>query len=352
MDRGSNKASPRFSEYWTFSINAEPERCVPPADVKESFANDGYAVFPSVLDRSMVDDLNDRLEEMLRGRYDRNVKPDKTPKLLKNEYRKDGDHDRSTTEEYTSRANEAPNNTTKTKISYAQGPLGFSGNRHNVKVLQLINVHKADSSFRQLAVSPVLGRVVAELAGWTEVGTRLAQDQVWAKPPGAPPLTFHRDSPYFMFSPPDVVTVWIALDDMDDEMLGPLQYVKGSHRWGDGRIGSSSQFFEEGGGMDLLRSAATRSGESSWVVESMVGLSSGGISVHDGRTWHGSGPNQSRSRPRRGLGLHFVPANVRFTADAAKSRLWKSYVCHDNKEPHEIELPEDDFPVTWLPDII
>ena len=32
-------------------------------------------------------------------------------------------------------------------------------------------------------------------------------DQVWAKPPGAPPLVFHRDSPYFDFAPSDVVTV-------------------------------------------------------------------------------------------------------------------------------------------------
>eukprot|EP00977_Amphora_coffeiformis_P027977 scaffold34676_cov176-Amphora_coffeaeformis.AAC.6 len=357
MEEASNKFASRFSEYWTFSIDAEPELSVPPPDVKESFAKDGFAVFPGVLDRSAVNSLNDRLEEILRGRYDRRTKPDKTPKLLKNEYRKENDpvtdslfDDKSTKEGCTSVACELPRNATKTKISYAQGPLGFSGNRQNVKVLQLINVHKADSSFRQLAVSPVLGRIVAELAGWTDVGTRLAQDQIWAKPPGAPPLTFHRDSPYFMFTPADVVTVWVALDDMDDESIGPLQYVKGSHKWGDGRVGSSMQFFDEQGGMDLLQSAATRAGESSWVVESMAGLLAGGISIHDGRTWHGSGPNQSTSRPRRGLGLHFVPANVCFTADAAKSRLWKSYMGNADKEPHEIDLPKDDFPITWLPD--
>lgn len=355
-----SNTSHRFSDRWTFSLDVEPELCVPPPVVKESFARDGFAVFPDVLSRVLVDDLNDRLEDILRGRYDRNAKPDKTPKLLKNEYRKTKDEYIASGKHRPSRKESSPSTAatnhdgrpshSKTKISYAQGPLGFSGNLQNVKVLQVINVHKADSLFRQLAISPVLGRIVAELAGWTEMGTRLAQDQIWAKPPGAAPLSFHRDSPYFMFTPPDVVTVWVALDDMNDESIGPLQYVKGSHRWGDGRIGSSSQFFDTQGGTDLLQSAATRAGESSLLFESMVGLWAGGISIHDGRTWHGSGPNRSKSRPRRGLGLHFVPANVRFIADAAKSRLWKSYLDNESVEPHEIELPEDDFPITWLPD--
>jgi hypothetical protein len=32
-------------------------------------------------------------------------------------------------------------------------------------------------------------------------GARVANDQVWAKPPGAAPITFHRDSTYFDFEP-------------------------------------------------------------------------------------------------------------------------------------------------------
>ncbi len=79
------------------------------------------------------------------------------------------------------------------------------------------------------------------------------------RPPGAPPLAYHRDSPYFMFDPNPVATVWIALDDMTDD-LGPLTYVRGSHLWGDGRVGSSQNFFQDDGGMALLYSAARREG--------------------------------------------------------------------------------------------
>ena len=63
-------------------------------------------------------------------------------------------------------------------------PLGFLGgggkNSKRAKVLQVINANKSDSLFRSLVTDEMLGRVVAKLAGW-KGGTRLAQDQVWAK---------------------------------------------------------------------------------------------------------------------------------------------------------------------------
>jgi ectoine hydroxylase-related dioxygenase (phytanoyl-CoA dioxygenase family) len=214
----------------------------------------------------------------------------------------------------------------------------------NVKVLQIINIHKADSLFRKLETNYQLGSVVSQLAGW-KAGARLAQDQVWAKPPGAPPLVFHRDSPYFMFQPDDVVTVWFALDDMDEE-LGPLEYVRGSHLWGDGRVGSAGQFFHHDV-RSLLRSAAEREGidPATLDIVSMSGLTKGSISIHHGKTWHGSGENTSKSKPRRGLGIHYVPANVRFTAKASHSSLWKSYVAN-SEDPATIELSHEDFPIT------
>ena len=227
------------------------------------------------------------------------------------------------------------------------GPIGFSGNLQNVKVLQIINIHKADSLFRKLETSVGLAHLVSKLAGWDELGgARLAQDQFWGKPPGAPPLVFHRDSPYFMFEPAEVVTVWVALDDMDEE-LGPLEYVVGSHRWGDGRVGSANQFFQSDT-KSLLRSAAEREGIDdlrSLDFVSMGGLKRGGLSIHHGKIWHGSAKNSSRNKPRRGLGLHFVPASVRFTSEASKSRLWKHYVAGVD-DPSTVELCEEDFPLS------
>jgi hypothetical protein len=300
-----------------------------PLELCDAFRKDGFVVFPTVLSIAAVAALNDRLEDVLRGSYDRGKKPDKIPRLLKG-----------------SKPAKVPNEGVepqKKKSPKPSAPLGFSGNLTNVKVLQIINIHKADSLFRKIETSPPLGQIVAQLAGWKH-GARLAQDQIWAKPPGAPPLVFHRDSPYFMFEPSDVVTVWVALDDMD-EILGPLEYVRKSHLWGEGRVGSSKQFFQHNV-MSLLRSAAEREGLDldQLDIVSMAGLKAGGLSIHHGKIWHGSSKNNSNSRPRRGLGIHFVPAEVRFTAEALHSRLWGPHV-ENADDPSQVELNDEDFPM-------
>lgn len=205
--------------------------------------------------------------------------------------------------------------------------------------------------FQQLVTSPVLGELVATLMGWKD-GARLAQDQIWAKPAGAPPLAYHRDAPYFMFKPDAVATVWIALDTMTED-IGPLTYVCSSHKWGDGRIGSTQHFFQEKGGKSLVHSAAERAGCSPEDLEyfSLAGLEAGGLSIHDGKTWHGSGGNVSEPhQARRGIGLHFVPVGVRWTVHARKSKLWNEYVeeaIENGEDVTKLELDEEVFPVTW-----
>jgi len=287
------------------------------------FRKDGFVAFPDpFLSSEIVANLNDRIEHVLRGTYDRGVPPDKAPKLI-----------------------EAELESAESKI----GPLGFSGRlQQNCKVLQVINIHKCDHAFRSLATNAFLGELISKLAGWEE-GVRLASDQTWLKPPGGQPLTFHRDSPYFMFTPSDVVTVWIALDDMSEE-LGPLEYVTGSHLWGEGRIGTSKNFFQKNGGKALVYSAAEREGIQIEDLEfvSMKNLCAGGLSIHDGRTWHGSKGNVSTSKPRRGIGLHYVPANVRFTQSASKSSLWRRYI-EGKHDVSNIQVCDEDFPTVWVP---
>ena len=96
----------------------------------------------------------------------------------------------------------------------------------------------------------------------------------------------------------------------------------------------------------LLHSAAEREGldPESLEIVSMAGLKAGSLSIHNGRIWHGSGKNNSKTKPRRGLGLHFVPANVRFTSDATKSSLWRSYVANVD-DLSTLDLSEEDFPI-------
>ncbi len=62
--------------------------------------------------------------------------------------------------------------------------------------------------------------------------TSLDYDQLVAKPPGRPEAVFHwhQDLAYWPETPaPETVTVWLALDDVDDEN-GCLRFVAGSQR--------------------------------------------------------------------------------------------------------------------------
>lgn len=319
VDRTSQGS--RFSTSDDSQASSATKTPVVPQHYRQSYESQGFVVMPSVLSASDVATLNQRLRAVMRGDNDRGRRPDKvTPK-------------------------EAGALSHLLEDEASPGACQRSNERH-AKVIQIINIHKSDSSFRKLATDTGLGHIVAQLANWKH-GARLAQDQVWAKPPGAPPLVFHRDSPYFMFEPNEVVTVWVALDDMDAS-IGPLEYVRSSHLWGEGRVGTASQFFQSDY-QTLLRSAAAKQGVEKVEVVSMAGLPRGSISIHNGRTWHGSSRNESGTRPRRGVGLHFVPSTARFTAKAVKSSLWRQYVADGEETPESIELPEEDFPIAWTP---
>ena len=261
-------------------------------DTIQTFRKEGHVTCPRLINRKTVALLNERLENVLRGEFDLGVAPDKMPKGRN---------------------------------------LWSCGKR----TLQIVNIRKADSVFQSVILSPVLGKYIAELGGWN--GARVASDQVWAKPPLGGPLVFHRDSAYFDFIPSDVITLWLALDDMTPD-LGPLEYVHGSHKWGEGRVGSANQFFDKDR-TSLMHSAAKREGyKVNDLRISMVRCGAGGAGVHDGRTWHGSGPNMSKSRPRRGLGIHFVPSDVVFRKGEL-GKMWRKFRHQSTNQVDEVEFP-------------
>lgn len=363
-----NPGESTFLTATSTSLSVDTQLC-------ENFHSDGFVrIDTPILTPRFVQSLNQRLEEVLRGRYSTGRPPKKAPRRFKTEY-PGSPHIRTAKDEedrshWTIAQRKAY---VKPKPRAIVGPLGMQpGHRkhHSPKVLQIINIFQADTLFRALVLHPGLAQCVAQLAGWE--GVRLASDQVWAKPPGAGALRWHRDGPYFMFADPtkctavpaNVVTVWVALDAMDDTALGPLQYVRGSHQWQDadaGRVGAYEGFLEKQGGDDEADTPMLLSrnkyddvvdNEEETNVVSMLGLPAGAISIHHGLTWHGSPANTTDSRPRRGLGIHYVPANVRFSREAEYSKLWRPYVkdCIDaGGDPTTIELPETDFPVVWTP---
>ena len=103
----------------------------------------------------------------------------------------------------------------------------------------------------------------------------------------------HQDNAYFCMDPPDMLTIWIALDaaTLDN---GPIYYVKGSHRHG---VAPHQKSGVQGNSMGLVdppRPSATNE-------EILVGtLRPGDALIHHCQTIHYSSPNHS-DRSRCGL---------------------------------------------------
>jgi len=156
-------------------------------------------------------------------------------------------------------------------------------------VRNLWRLEQHNEFFREFAARSDLRALIAPLVKGEPV---LAGVETFNKPArigsGVPP---HQDNAYFCQTPPDMLTVWIAIDAVT-EANGPVTYVKGSHRLGplptrpSGVRGNSIGLAEmpEVGEGDLL-----------------VGLlAPGDATIHHCDTIHYSAPNTTE-HPRLGF---------------------------------------------------
>ena len=128
------------------------------------------------------------------------------------------------------------------------------------------------------------------------------------KPPlstkGTPP---HQDNYYFCYQPCHVVTIWLALDPVDDENAC-VRYVPGSHRLptrphARGGVLGFSQQISDYGPADAAR-------------EVPIHLQPGDAMAHHGNTIHLAGANRSATRHRRAFAMVFRGESCRRDDDA------------------------------------
>lgn len=106
----------------------------------------------------------------------------------------------------------------------------------------------------------------------------------------------HQDNYYFCLEPPQVLTMWLALDGVDEEN-GCLRYVRGSHLEGvrphcrTTTLGFS-QAVEDFGEADRAR-------------EIPIPAEQGDVLIHHGNTIHRADANRSPTRHRRSFGMVF-----------------------------------------------
>ncbi len=115
-------------------------------------------------------------------------------------------------------------------------------------------------------------------------------------------VPWHQDAAFWHLSPAQTVTVWLAIDDVDEENSA-MMFIPRSHCRG--RIpvtsaDSNSVFHIETSGAEQLGKPVFNS------------LKAGQISLHADMLVHGSLPNNS-SRRRCGLTIRYCPPEVRIT---------------------------------------
>ncbi len=167
----------------------------------------------------------------------------------------------------------------------------FEADETTVRNLWRLEVH--NEFFRDFASREDLRSLIAPLVRGEPV---LAGVETFNKPAGigsgVPP---HQDNAYFCQTPPDMLTVWIAIDAVT-EANGPVTYVKGSHRLGPLPTKPSGV---RGNSIGLAEMPGTTEGELLVAL-----LEPGDATIHHCDTIHYSAPNTT-DHPRLGFLLVF-----------------------------------------------
>ncbi len=170
------------------------------------------------------------------------------------------------------------------------------------------NFVKHDPFFDGLARDPrLLDRVEALLSP----DIKLYADKALLKPPEiGVEKPWHQDAPYFAIDPKEKAHIasWIALDKATEEN-GCMQYIPGSHRWGNVTVATVDTH-----GLGHLAAETSAIDQGRAVV---VEADPGDVVFHDGMVLHYSGPNRS-PKPRWALVFDYISAHCRYTGKEPK----------------------------------
>ncbi len=158
---------------------------------------------------------------------------------------------------------------------------------------QIQNMGDYDLQFHEMLTASRFREIAEALLHGPVVPKNL---QYFNKPPSAGrPTPPHQDGYYFMLTPCEAVTMWLALDDVDADN-GCVRYVRGSHNCGM-REHSRTQT------LGFSQGIADYPTEDDAAQEVAVPAQTGDLLIHSALTIHRADGNQSNTRSRKALGL-------------------------------------------------
>ncbi|MDG2130666.1 MAG: phytanoyl-CoA dioxygenase family protein [Fuerstiella sp.] len=170
----------------------------------------------------------------------------------------------------------------------------FFDDRQHPETLRQLQHMTGDEFFSNYTSHPKWKTLAEELLGEE---ADCESPEWFNKPPGSNhPTPPHQDNYYFNLTPPNVLTMWVALDAVDAEN-GCLRYLPGSHKNG-------ARPHERSSVLGFSQGISDYSDQDK-AQEVPVHLQPGDVTVHHGWTVHRADSNRSAHRHRRSFAMVF-----------------------------------------------
>ncbi len=185
-------------------------------------------------------------------------------------------------------------------ISEAESTTEVAVETDDGKMWQAMAMWKRSEDFRHLLYHKPLLDIAESLIGGN---IQIFQDQALYKPANnGGPIPWHQDNAYWRCQPADLVSIWIALDDADEEN-GCMNVIPGSHV--SGVVEHSRAKTGDGNTSAILMTSQV---DDSKAVS--IPLAAGHAMVHHCLMFHTTLPNNS-NRDRRAMVIHYMPVGTR-----------------------------------------
>lgn len=169
-------------------------------------------------------------------------------------------------------------------------------NKAEKQMLQIMQMCERNIHFRKLVYNDRILDIIEDLLG---PNIQLFHDQALYKPAyHGGPVFWHQDNAYWRCTPPNLVSCWLTLDDVDVDN-GAMQFIPGTHFQAitHGQAKTTTALLDSG----------DQVGDAQPVV---VDLPAGGIAIHHCQTLHQTAPNTT-ARQRRAFAIHFMVPGTR-----------------------------------------
>lgn len=174
---------------------------------------------------------------------------------------------------------------------------------------QLQRLFKYDSFFADMVYGSRFEELASILLDDKVEGKNI---QYFNKPPKiGQPTPAHQDGYYFMLQPNEAVTMWMALEPVDEEN-GCVRYVKGSHLAGMRKHGKTGTLGFSQGIVDFGRKEIDKN-------EFFFPTQPGDLLVHHSMTIHRADGNSSKNRTRQAMGLIYYAERAKEDIEAQKA---------------------------------